>query len=134
MNHLDLFVIKGWPWLDLRMPHVIGADESGIIKEIGSDVSTLKIGYKVTNSPGISCVKCEISLSGRQILHNQFSIKGEHEWDKFAEFFKMPEINVLKLHKSFPLDNVAVAPLTFLTGYKMLKTLGDTKLGDFVYI
>jgi NADPH:quinone reductase-like Zn-dependent oxidoreductase len=134
LNHLDLFVIRGWPGLDLSMPHVIGADGSGIVKEIGSEVSMFKIGDKVTINPGLSCQKCEMCLSGKQVLCKQFSIKGEHEWGTFAEFFKIPEINILKLPNSFPLDQAAAAPLTFLTAFKMLISLGNAKPGDFIFI
>ena len=35
LNHLDIFVVRGWPGLTLNMPHVIGAYGSGILKEIG---------------------------------------------------------------------------------------------------
>ncbi|MFW9819234.1 MAG: alcohol dehydrogenase catalytic domain-containing protein, partial [Candidatus Thorarchaeota archaeon] len=103
LNHLDLFVIKGWPGLNLNMPHVIGADGSGIVKEVGSEVATIEIGDRVTINPGISCGKCEKCLSGKQVLCKQFGIKGEHKWGTFAEFFKMPEINVLKIPNAFPL-------------------------------
>ncbi len=134
LNHLDLFVIKGWPGLNLKMPHVLGADGSGIVKEIGSEVSTLRIGDKVIINPGISCGKCEMCLSGKQVLCKEFSIKGEHEWGTFSEFFKMSEINVLKIPNSFSLDKAAAAPLTFLTAFRMLTTLANTKPGDFVFI
>ena len=133
LNHLDLFVIKGWPGLNLKMPHVLGADGCGIVKETGSEVSTVKIGDMVTINPGISCGKCEMCLSGKQVFCKEFSIKGEHEWGTFAEFFKMPEINILKIPNSFPLDKAA-APLTFLTAYRMLITLGNVKQGDFVFV
>ncbi len=55
LNHLDLFVIKGWPGLHLSFPHIIGADGSGVVKEIGSEVSTINEGDRVTINPGISC-------------------------------------------------------------------------------
>src|SRR4030042_2628034 len=77
LNHLDLFVVKGWPGLKLSMPHIIGADASGIVEEIGSEVSTLVKGDKVTINPGLSCNKCEMCLSGNQVLCKQFSILGE---------------------------------------------------------
>ncbi|MFX1379346.1 MAG: zinc-binding dehydrogenase [Promethearchaeota archaeon] len=134
LNHLDLFIVKGWSGLVLKMPHVIGADGSGIVKEIGSEVSTLQIGDKVTINPGISCGKCEMCLSGEQVLCKNFSIKGEHQWGTFAEYFKLPEINVLKVPNSFSLEKAAAAPLTFLTAYRMLTTLGATQPGDYVFI
>ncbi|MFX1388908.1 MAG: zinc-binding dehydrogenase [Promethearchaeota archaeon] len=134
LNHLDLFVIEGWPGLHLKLPHVIGADGSGIVKEVGSEVSTVKIGDRVTINPGISCGKCEMCLSGKQVLCKDFSIKGEHHWGTFAEFFKVPETNVIKVPTSFSLDKAAATPLTFLTAYRMLTTLGKVKPGDFIFI
>ncbi|MFX1384775.1 MAG: zinc-binding dehydrogenase [Promethearchaeota archaeon] len=134
LNHLDLFVIKGWPGLNIKKPHVIGADGSGIVEEVGSEVSTVEIGDRVTINPGISCGKCEMCLTGNQVFCKSFYIKGEHEWGTFAEYFKVPEINVFKIPDSFSFNKAAAAPLTFLTAYRMLKTLGQVKIGDYVFI
>jgi len=134
LNHLDLFVIKGWPGLNLSFPHIIGADGSGIVKEVGSEVSTLNEGDRVTINPGISCGKCDKCLSGRQVLCNLFTIKGEHQWGTFAKYFKMPEINVLKIPDGYPLDKAAAAPLTFLTAWRMLKTQANLQNGEIVFI
>ena len=88
LNHIDIFIVKGWPGLNLSMPHVIGSDRSGIIQEIGSEVTTLKEGDRVTVNPGISCGKCKACLSGKQNFCEQFSILGEHQWGTFAEISK----------------------------------------------
>ncbi|MFX1366264.1 MAG: zinc-binding dehydrogenase [Promethearchaeota archaeon] len=134
LNHLDIFVINGWPGLNINKPHVIGADGSGIVKEVGSEVTNVDVGEEVTINPGISCGKCEFCLSGKQVFCKNFSILGEHRWGTFAEYFKMPEINVLKVPTMFPLDKAAAAPLTFLTAYRMLKTQANVKQGDYVFI
>ncbi|TFG14732.1 MAG: alcohol dehydrogenase [Promethearchaeota archaeon] len=134
LNHLDLFVIRGWPGLELSMPHVIGADGSGIIKEIGSEVSTVSEGDRVTINPGISCGKCNMCLSGKQILCKQFSILGENKWGSFAEYIKVPETNVINIPDNYPFDKAAAAPLTFLTAWRMLTTLAKTKYNDIVFI
>ena len=134
LNHLDLFVIRGWPGLTLSMPHVIGADGSGIIKEVGSEVSTLTQGDKVTINPGLSCGKCEMCLSGQQVLCKRFSILGENQWGTFAQYAKIPEINVLKIPKDYPFDKAAAAPLTFLTAWRMLTTQANIKHNEYVFI
>lgn len=134
LNHLDIFVVKGWPGLKLRMPHIIGADGSGIVEEIGSEVTTVEIGDQVVINPGISCGKCGMCLSGNQVFCKQFSIKGEHEWGTFSEYFKIPEINVYKIPKGFPLKKASAVPLTFITAYRMLTTLGKVKPGELVLI
>jgi len=39
LNHLDLFVVRGVPGLEMPMPHVLGADGAGIIDEVGEGVT-----------------------------------------------------------------------------------------------
>ena len=134
LNHLDLFVIRGWPGLTLSMPHVIGADGSGIIKEVGSEVSTLSQGDRITINPGLSCGKCEMCLSGQQVFCKQFSILGENKWGTFAQYIKLPEISVIKIPKDYPFDKAAAAPLTFQTAWRMLTTQAKIKHDEFVFI
>lgn len=134
LNHLDIFVVRGWPGLNLALPHVIGADGSGIVKEIGAGVSTVFKGDRVTINPGISCNKCIHCLSGNQVLCRNFSILGEFQWGTFAEFIAIPEVNVMKVPQHVPLNIAAAAPLTFLTAYRMLTTQGNLKNGDIVFV
>lgn len=134
LNHLDIFVVRGWPGLTLNMPHVIGADGSGIVKKIGSEVTTLSVGDKITINPGISCGKCEMCLSGQQVFCKQFSILGENKWGTFAQYLKLPEISVLKIPDGFSLEKAAAAPLTFLTAWRMLITQAGIKPNDYVFI
>ncbi len=134
LNHLDIFVVKGWPGLKLSMPHILGADGSGIIEEIGSEVTTLTKGDKVTINPGLSCGKCKACLSGNQVLCKQFSILGEFQAGTFSQYFKIPEINALKIPNNYALNYAAAAPLTFLTAWRMLTTKANLKHGEYVFI
>ena len=134
LNHLDIFVTRGWPGLNLKLPHILGADGSGVVKEVGSSVTTLSEGDRITINPGISCGKCEMCLSGNQVFCRQFSIKGEHDWGTFAEYFKVPEISAIKIPDSYPFDKAAAAPLTFLTAYRMLKTQANLQSGQYLFI
>jgi len=133
LNHIDLFIVKGWPGLDLKMPHILGSDASGVIKEIGSEVTTLQIGDEVTINPGVSCGKCKLCLSGKQNYCEEFSILGENQWGTFAEFVKVPEINALKIPKNFPLDKAAMS-LTYLTAWRMLVSRAKIKHNETVLI
>ena len=134
LNHLDSFVVKGWPGLDLAMPHVLGSDGSGIVQEVGSEVTLIQPGDAVTINPGLSCGKCEACLSGNQNLCKNFTIKGEHLNGTFAEFFTVPECNALKVPDEYPLDKAAAAPLVFLTAWRMLVTRAALKPGEIVFI
>jgi len=134
LNHIDIFIIKGWPGLILSLPHVIGSDGSGIIKEVGKEVSLFNEGDQVAINPGLSCGKCFFCLSGKQNLCNDFSILGEHKWGTFAEYFKVPEINAIKIPEKIELNSVAAVPLTFLTAWRMLTTQANLKSEEFIFI
>ena len=134
LNHIDIFLIKGWPGLNLSMPHVIGSDASGVIKKIGSAVSTVDVGDRVTINPGLSCGKCYYCLSGKQNFCNRFSIMGEHQWGTFSEFFKVPEENTLLIPTNFSFELAAAAPLTFLTAWRALTTQANLKQDQFILI
>ncbi|TFF84386.1 MAG: alcohol dehydrogenase [Promethearchaeota archaeon] len=134
LNHIDIFIIKGWPGLNLSLPHVIGSDGSGIIKEVGKEVSLFNEGDRVTINPGLSCGKCFLCLSGKQNLCKDFSILGEHKWGTFAEYFKVPQINAIKIPDKLELETAAAAPLTFLTAWRMLTTQAHLKSEEFIFI
>ncbi|KKL89729.1 hypothetical protein LCGC14_1911790 [marine sediment metagenome] len=134
LNHLDIFVVNGWPGLDLVMPHILGADGSGVVKEIGSEVTSISEGEKVTINPGLSCGKCKYCLSGKQVFCKQYSILGEHQWGTFSQYFKIPEINIIRIPNSYPLEKAAAAPLTFLTAWRMLKTQADLQSEEIIFI
>ncbi|MBD3255883.1 MAG: zinc-binding dehydrogenase [Candidatus Lokiarchaeota archaeon] len=134
LNHIDIFVVEGWPGLKLDLPHVIGSDGSGIIKEVGRDVTGFDVGDRVTINPGLSCGKCKYCLSGKQNFCEEFTILGENRWGTFAEYFKVPEINLLKVPENFSLEKAAAAPLTFLTAWRMLTTLADLKPEEIIFI
>ncbi len=87
LNHLDLFILEGWPGLRLKMPHIMGSDGSGVIKEVGDNVTLFKPGDRVLINPGLSCGKCSYCLAGQQNLCPKVVIKGEHIDGTFAEFF-----------------------------------------------
>ena len=54
LNHLDIWVRRGWPGLNLEKPHWCGADVAGEIVETGPNVSGWKIGQRVAVDPGFA--------------------------------------------------------------------------------
>ncbi len=134
LNHIDVFLIRGWPGLKLTMPHVLGSDGSGIIKEVGSAVTTVSEGESVTINPGLSCGKCKFCLSGNQNFCKSFSIMGEHRWGTYCEYFKVPEENALKLPSNISYELAAAAPLTFLTAWRLLTTQANLRPGENILI
>lgn len=134
LNHIDVFLIKGWPGLKLNMPHVLGSDGSGVIKEVGSAVTTVNGGERVAINPGLSCGKCNFCLSGNQNFCKSFSIIGEHRWGTYCEYFKVPEENVVIMPNNFSYELAAAAPLAYLTAWRLLTTQANLKKDELVLI
>lgn len=134
LNHLDAFVVQGWPGLSLSMPHVLGADGAGIVRETGPGVAGIEPGDVVAINPGVSCGTCDRCLSGHQNLCPSFGIMGEHRWGTFATRFTVPAVNAVKVPAGFSIQHAAAAPLTFLTAWRALVTRGGVSHGDVVFI
>ena len=129
-----LFMIMGMPGLQIEFPHILGAEGSGIVREVGKNVFDIKHGDRVTINPGQSCMKCTACLSGEHSLCKRFTIKGEHHQGTIAEYFSIPATNVIKVPERFPLKEAAAAPLAYLTAWRMLSTKGNVKPTDIVFI
>ncbi len=138
LNHLDLFVRKGFPGLKLEMPHILGSDISGTIAELGTNVNTpgYEEGKPVVVDPGISCGVCEFCCMGEISLCKDYKIIGEHIRGGYAEYVSVPNENVILLPDHNPLSvlDSAAVPLTFMTAYRMLKTRAQIKMGEDVLI
>ncbi|MFW9848499.1 MAG: zinc-binding dehydrogenase [Candidatus Thorarchaeota archaeon] len=137
LNHLDLFVRAGIPGMNLEMPHILGSDISGVVKELGDNVtSNIEPKERVIIDPGLSCGTCEYCRMGEQSLCPQYKIIGEHVRGGYAEYIAVNEENIISLPKDTGLDYVeaAAVPLTFMTAWRLLMVKGNLRPGDDVLI
>ncbi len=134
LNHLDIFVRKGWPGLKLSFPHILGSDGAGTVVNVGEMVTNLKEGDRVTLNPGVSCGTCEDCLRGEHSLCHRFYIIGEHSNGTYAQFVVVPAVNVIKVPTEIGLDVAAAAPLNFLTAWRMLVTKAKVKPSEYVLV
>src|SRR5262244_2658585 len=86
LNHLDLWTLRGLPGLKIKLPHVLGNDISGRIKEIGREVSHLAVGDRVILAPGLSCGHCAQCLSGQDNLCSEYNIIGHRVQGGLAQY------------------------------------------------
>jgi len=125
LNHLDLFVRDGIPSYKIKLPHILGCDIAGEVLEIGPGVDTFKAGDRVAVSPGRSCGRCEFCLSGEDNKCHRYGIIGAQGGPGgYAELLVVPEAYLLPLPQELSFEQGAAYPLTFLTAWHMLMTLG----------
>jgi NADPH:quinone reductase-like Zn-dependent oxidoreductase len=54
LNHLDVWARRGLPGIDIPLPHILGNDIAGIVRETGDLVTWVSAGDEVMLQPGTS--------------------------------------------------------------------------------
>ena len=134
LNHLDLWVRKGWPGLRLSFPHVLGSDVAGVVEAVGPGVEGVKPGDAVVLNPSLGCGRCERCLSGRENLCRRFAILGEHVSGGMAERIAVPARNVLPKPARLSFEEAAAVPLTFMTAWHALVERARVRPGETVLV
>ncbi|MFQ5802233.1 MAG: zinc-binding dehydrogenase [Candidatus Methylomirabilales bacterium] len=135
LNHLDLWLRKGLPGVKIPLPHTPGCDMSGEVAAVGELCTRVRVGEPVVISPGRSCGQCIHCLEGRDNLCANYQIIGGYGLDGgYAELISVPEVNMLPLPKGLDFVNAAALPITFLTAWNMLVTLGNVQHGQTVLV
>jgi len=135
LNHLDLWLRKGLPGVKVPLPHIPGCDIAGEVAAVGELCTRVKVGEAVVISPGRSCGQCARCLEGRDNLCPSYQIIGGYGLDGgYADLIAVPEVNVLPLPKGLDFIRAAAFPLTFLTAWNMLVTLGNVRPGQTVLV
>ena len=131
LNHLDVWIRKGWPGLNLEMPHIGGSDVSGIVVE---GKGSWKEGDKVVVDPGISSTEDSWTEKGLDSMSPGYKILGEHISGGCAEYVSVPVENVHKRPESLTASQAAAPLLAGLTAYRMLVTRAKIQKGDNVLV
>jgi len=134
LNHLDLWVLRGWEGLKLTMPHIGGADVSGTIAEIGAHVSGLSVGDEVVIQPGFATEEDEFTRSGDESLSPSYQIVGESRPGGFADYVVVPASSVFPKPKSLTFPEAASSLLVNLTAHRMLFKRAKLTKGQWVLI
>jgi NADPH:quinone reductase-like Zn-dependent oxidoreductase len=134
LNHLDIWVRKGRPGLEIAMPHIPGSDASGVVAAVGANVKNINIGDEVILNPGLSCGSCEYCNRGEQSECPSFGIVGLTRPGTFAEQVAVPAQNVHHKPDHMNFDEAAVFVLSHLTAWRMLITRAQLKPGQTVLI
>jgi NADPH:quinone reductase-like Zn-dependent oxidoreductase len=134
LNHLDLGVRAGIPGVPIPLPHIPGSDVSGEIGQIGSEVTTVRIGQKVVLAPGVTCGKCAACISGQDNHCRQFTNLGYMIDGGCAEFVRAPEVNCLPYPENLTVEEAASIPLAFQTAWHMLISRAELQPGEDILV
>jgi len=134
LNHLDIWVRRGWPGLKLEMPHWCGADVAGEIVELGRKVSGWQIGQRVMVDPGISRLQDEFTRRGEDSLSPGYYVLGEHVRGGAAEYLAVPAVNLAFMPDNLDFPQAAAPLLVGLTTWRMLIQRARLRAGETVLV
>ena len=83
---------------------------------------------------GVSCGTCEYCKKGEDSLCDTYHIIGEHIDGGFAEYAKVPAVNLVRIPESFTFEEAAAVPLVFLTAWRSIITRAGVRPGDDVLV
>jgi NADPH:quinone reductase-like Zn-dependent oxidoreductase len=134
LNRLDLFVLQGWPGLQLAPDWIPVADATGVVQAVGPAVTRVRVGDTVVLNPGSSCRQCAYCLRGEHPLCLQYSILGEDRPGTAAEYCVVPEWGLTPVPPAIPVAARAGFGLATLTAYRMLVGKARVQPGEQVLI
>ena len=134
LNHLDIFIRKGMPGIEIPLPHILGEDVAGIVREVGELVTWVKPGDEVMVQPGVSCGHCEACLSGRgqslsRVRHDRLSPRW---WLRGAGGGS--GTNIIAKPSQLSWEEAAALPLVTVTAWHMLVTRAAVQPGENVLV
>lgn len=134
LNHLDVWARKGLPGIDIPMPHILGNDIAGVVREAGELVTWVRTGDEVMLQPGVSCGHCIECLRGADNMCPEYDILGYRRDGGYAELVRAPGVNVIPKPKNLSWEEAAALPLVTVTAWHMLVTRARVSAGEDVLI
>lgn len=134
LNHLDIFVRRGMPGITIPLPHILGSDIAGVVRDVGELVTWVKPGDEVMVHPGVSCGHCEACLSGQDNLCREYDMIGYRRDGGYAELVAVPGVNIIPKPPQLSWEEAAALPLVTVTAWHMLVTRANVQPGEDVLV
>jgi NADPH:quinone reductase-like Zn-dependent oxidoreductase len=134
LNFLDIWVRRGWPGLNLPMPHWCGADVAGEITELGNQVKDWQVGQRVVVDPGVNLFEDQYTRRGEHSVSPGYHVLGEHMRGGAAEYLAISSKNLAAMPDDFDFPHAAAPLLVSLTAWRMLMHQARLRAGESVLV
>jgi len=92
----------------IKPPLIFGHEFCGVVKQVGSEVSTIRPGEFVSAEMHVTCGHCLQCRIGQQHICQNLEIIGIDRDGCFAQYVKIPETNIWLLDPAIPAEYGAV--------------------------
>ena len=135
VNPIDHIVVSGMLPRIVPFPHIPGAESSGIVEQVGSEINdgSIRKGDRVVVYNNISDGICDMCLNGLDMICRNGGLIGAITNGGFAEYISVPERNVFKVPDKMDWEVAASLPVTSLTPYHALNE-ASIKLNEYLLV
>jgi NADPH:quinone reductase-like Zn-dependent oxidoreductase len=134
LNHLDVWTRGGLPGIKIPLPHILGSDIAGVVREVGALATWVHPGDEVMVQPGVSCGHCVECLHGRDNFCRDYDMLGYRRAGGYAELVAVPAVNVIPKPQRLSWEEAAALPLVTVTAWHMLVTRAQVQPGEDVLV
>ena len=133
INRFDHYIREGSVTPELLFPHILGADASGEVAELGEGSNGFKIGDRVIPTPGFPQKKSEYHIRTAATAPS-FTLPGLGIPGTYAQYIEIPAEWVVADETGLTPEEVATLPMVLATGVRAVKEVGRVKAGDKVLV
>jgi len=135
VNPIDHFVVSGMLPRIVPFPHIPGAESSGIVEQVGSEINdgNIRKGDRVVVHNKVFDGICDMCLNGLDMICRNGGLIGAITNGGFAEYISVPERNVFKVPDKMEWEVAASLPVTSLTPYHALNE-ASIKLNEYLLV
>jgi NADPH2:quinone reductase len=137
MNYNCIWARQGLPGMDFKLPHINGTDGAGVVVEVGSEVTTVKVGDEVVVNGAFSCGDCVECIRGVPMFCPHWRIWGFETGPNKgaeAEYAAVPARNCIPKPPNTSFAEIAAITNVLATVWRMLVTRARMQAGDTVLI
>jgi len=134
VNHLDLWVRRGMPGVEIPFPRVLGCDGTGEVVALGEGTDGPAVGTRVLIEPGTSSGTSEWDRRGLDHFAPDYGVRGEHCDGLDSEYVAVEARYLMPLPEGLDPVQAAAVPLVFLTAWGMLVTRAELAAGESVLV
>ena len=103
------------------LPMTLGHEVAGVVEQIGSQVSSVKVGDRVCLHYNITCGDCYYCSTGNEQFCPQVLMLGHYTSGGYAEYIAVPARNAIALPDEIPFEQGATLMCASATAFHALR-------------
>lgn len=121
---------------DVELPHVMGHEFSGVITEVGAEVTHVTVGQRVTAPFILSCGQCHDCVSGEPTTCATQQVIGFTGWGAFAQYVAIPHArtNIVPLPDRISFEVAAAMGCRVTTAWRAVYDRAQTRSGEWLCV